>query len=117
MTREEAINHLKDILAEATETEDAVCYVTNEDAEALEMAIEALELKKQHLQATCDEIKCCCPKNRITYSVICERMPNPHIYFDTYEETVHWAEINQPEYRPWYIIERLEQFRVCGVKR
>ena len=45
MTREEAINHLKDILAEATETEHAVCYVTNEDADALEIAIEALERK------------------------------------------------------------------------
>lgn len=43
MSREEAINHLKDILTEATETEHAVCYVTNEDAEALEMAIEALQ--------------------------------------------------------------------------
>lgn len=43
MTKEETINHLKDILAEATETEHAVCYVTNEDAEALEMAIEELK--------------------------------------------------------------------------
>ena len=49
MTREEAKEKLKDILAEATENEDAVCYVTSYDAEALDMAIEALE--QQH----CDD--------------------------------------------------------------
>lgn len=108
MTREEARQMLDTIIN---------CLYTNLTEEPFDMAIEALESKKQHLQATCDEIKCCCPKNRITYSVMCERMPNPHVYFDTYEEAVHWAEITQPEYRPWYIIERLEQFRVCGVKR
>ena len=42
MTREEAIQGLKDILEEATSDKDAVCYVTSEDAEALNMAIEAL---------------------------------------------------------------------------
>lgn len=42
MTREEAIQDLKDILEEATSDKDAVCYVTSEDAEALNMAIEAL---------------------------------------------------------------------------
>ena len=56
MTREEAINHIKDILAEATETEDAVCYVTNGDAEALEMAIEALEFYDKYEQLW-EEIK------------------------------------------------------------
>jgi len=43
MTREEAIEKLKAILAEATEDEDAVCYVTSDDADALDMAIKALE--------------------------------------------------------------------------
>ena len=43
MTRAEAKQKIQDILAEATETEDPVCYVTSEDAEALEAAIEALE--------------------------------------------------------------------------
>lgn len=35
---------LKDILAKATETDDSVCYVTSEDADALKVAIKALEL-------------------------------------------------------------------------
>lgn len=45
MTREEeARKKLEAILEEATEYENAVCYVTGEDAKALEMAIKALEL-------------------------------------------------------------------------
>lgn len=43
MTNREAIDSLKDILAEVTETDAAVCYVTDYDAEPLRMAIEALE--------------------------------------------------------------------------
>ena len=43
MTREEKINRLKDILAEINEDEDAVCYLTSEDNELIESAIEALE--------------------------------------------------------------------------
>ena len=43
MTRKEAIEKIKMILAECTEDEDAVCYVTFDDAEALDMAIKALE--------------------------------------------------------------------------
>ena len=43
MTREEAISNLKMILDEATETDEAVCYVTSDDAEALILAIKALE--------------------------------------------------------------------------
>ena len=43
MTESEAIKKLKDILTECTESEEAVCYVTNVDAPALETAINALE--------------------------------------------------------------------------
>ena len=43
MTREEAIEVLKEILEEATQYEDSVCYVTNVDAFSLQMAIKALE--------------------------------------------------------------------------
>lgn len=42
-TREGAAKKLKDILAEATETDDSVCYVTPDDADVLKAAIEALE--------------------------------------------------------------------------
>jgi len=43
MTRAEAKQKIQDILAEATETESDVCYVTSVCADALELAIEALE--------------------------------------------------------------------------
>lgn len=46
MTNQEAIEVLKGILTEATEYENAVCYVTEVDREPLEMAIEALEDQK-----------------------------------------------------------------------
>lgn len=42
-TEEDAIKRLRDILAEATETDNSVCYVTSDDADALKAAIEALE--------------------------------------------------------------------------
>lgn len=45
MTREEAISNLKMILEEVTETDEAVCYVTSNDAESLILAIKALELQ------------------------------------------------------------------------
>ena len=56
MTREEAISEIKNILEEATETENAVCYVTSEDAEALTMAIEALSREQRKYDAICDEL-------------------------------------------------------------
>ena len=43
MNSEEAISNLKMILDEATETDEAVCYVTSDDAESLILAIKALE--------------------------------------------------------------------------
>lgn len=43
MTDVEVIRKLNDILEEAIETEDAICYVTSVDEEPLRMAIEALE--------------------------------------------------------------------------
>ena len=43
MNKLEAASNVKMILDEATETEEAVCYVTSNDAETLKLAIEALE--------------------------------------------------------------------------
>ena len=43
MTKEDARENLKDILTEATISENSVCYVTGDDAETLETAIKALE--------------------------------------------------------------------------
>ena len=43
MARKESAERIKMILKECTEDEDAVCYVTSDDADALYMAIKALE--------------------------------------------------------------------------
>ena len=43
MNKEDAIKKLKDILEEATETDNSVCYVTSDDADALNEAVEAIE--------------------------------------------------------------------------
>ena len=43
MNREEAVANLKMILEEVTETDEAICYVTSNDAESLILAIKALE--------------------------------------------------------------------------
>ena len=43
MTREEKTSRLKDILSEIDENDNAVCYLTSEDNELIESAIEALE--------------------------------------------------------------------------
>jgi predicted RNA binding protein with dsRBD fold (UPF0201 family) len=43
MTREEKISRLKDIFSEINENDNAVCYLTSEDNELIESAIEALE--------------------------------------------------------------------------
>ena len=48
MTINESIQNLKEILDECTESEDAVCYITNVDATALEMSIKALEEIQQY---------------------------------------------------------------------
>lgn len=61
MTESEAIKKLKDILTECTESEEAVCYVTNVDAPALETAINALK-KQIAKKPDCIEDKMwCCP--------------------------------------------------------
>lgn len=61
MTVKEAIENLKAILEEATETEDAVSYVTSVDAESLNLAISALEKQipqkaQKDLQPTCNNL-------------------------------------------------------------
>lgn len=40
---EEAIKKLKNILVEASENDDSICYVTSDDADAIKAAIQALE--------------------------------------------------------------------------
>lgn len=56
ITRKEAIKKLKDILEEATETDDSVCYVTADDADALKAAINSLEIDERY-ELECE--RCC----------------------------------------------------------
>ncbi len=42
ITIDEAMNNLNGILAEATEDEDSVCYVTKNDSETLQVAIDTM---------------------------------------------------------------------------
>ncbi len=55
------------------------------------------------------------PEEKISYTAICKQMPTPHSYFETYEEAENYAKIEQPAYRPYYIVERVEHFEICGV--
>lgn len=52
--------------------------------------------------------------DKISYSVICEKFPDAHIYFETYDEAKHWAEFEQPNHRPFYIVKRTEHFEIVG---
>lgn len=55
------------------------------------------------------------PEEKISYATICEQMPVPHLYFGTYKEAEDFAKIEQPAYKPYYIVERVEHFEICGV--
>ena len=55
--------------------------------------------------------------DKISYAVICDKFPSPHVYFNTYDEAEHWARFNQPNYRPYYITERTEHFEIVGEVR
>ena len=55
--------------------------------------------------------------DKISYAIICDKFPSPHVYFNTYDEAEHWARFNQPNYRPFYIIKRSEHFEIVGEVR
>jgi hypothetical protein len=55
--------------------------------------------------------------NKKSYAIICDKFPSPQVYFNTYDEAEHWAIINQPNYRPYYIVERSEHFEIVGEVR
>lgn len=55
------------------------------------------------------------PEEKISYAAISQQMPTPHLYFESYKEAEEYAKKEQPEYRPYYIVERVEHFEICGV--
>jgi len=55
------------------------------------------------------------PEEKISYTTICEQMPISNVYFGTYKEAVNFAKSDQPAYRPYYIVKRVEHFEICGI--
>ena len=54
-------------------------------------------------------------EEKISYAAICEQRPNPNLRFGTYKEAEDYAKIEQPAYRPYYIVEIVEHFEICGI--
>ena len=56
-----------------------------------------------------------CPEEKIYYGVICERFPEPSVYFETFDAAIRWAKSDSPAYRPYYIVECVEHYEICGI--
>jgi hypothetical protein len=54
------------------------------------------------------------PQPQITYGYICKKRPNSSVWVKTYEEAVSMAKSDQPVNRPYFIVERIEHFEICG---
>ena len=55
------------------------------------------------------------PDDQIQYGVICESNPIPKVFSDSYESAVLWAKEDNPVYRPYYIVECVTTYEICGV--
>lgn len=55
------------------------------------------------------------PDEIITYGYTRDLSTPPVSWFNSYQEAVECAIIDQPRFRPYYIIERCEHFEVCGI--
>lgn len=109
MTREErgkAIEHINDILTEATEHEDSVSYVTSEDAKWLRLAIEALK------QESCDD----CISRKDTLSEF------KRVYFDN-DTVIRCAELvlgGMPPVKPQYTeaeIQKMQELEQAEIEK
>lgn len=57
------------------------------------------------------------PNDKVSYAIICDKFPNPTVYYDTYDLALKWAKLDQPNHRPHYIVKRTEHFEMCGKVR
>lgn len=55
------------------------------------------------------------PDDEISYAIICNKFPVPQERYTTYDLALKWAKLNQPEYRPFYIVKCTEHFEICGM--
>lgn len=56
-----------------------------------------------------------CPADTIKYSYICDQFPEPTVFFENYESAVSFAKFDQPTNRPYYIVECVTTFEICGL--
>jgi predicted nucleic acid-binding Zn-ribbon protein len=105
MTREEKISRLKDIFSEINENDNAVCYLTSEDNELIESAIEALSQEPCynpdewcHDCSEYNQDKHCCPRfNNVIRNAV-EEMKQPCEDTISRSETIKYLNINMA----WY---------------
>ena len=74
MTRKEAIKGLKDILEEATRTDNSVCYITSADADILKVAINSLEIDERY-ELEYEQIEPC--EDAISRQAVLDIVSNP----------------------------------------
>jgi hypothetical protein len=106
MTRKEKINQLNDIFAEINEDDNAVCYLTSEDNELIESAIEALSQESCYNPdewcRTCSEYnqeKHCCPRyNKVIRNAV-EEMKETNI------RTAEWVLLDECSNSGYYCSE------------
>ena len=53
------------------------------------------------------------PDDKISYAIICNKFPIPQTRYATYDLAVKWAKLDQPNYRPFYIVKCTEHFEIC----
>ena len=102
MIESQAIKQLKDILGECTESDEAVCYVTNVDAPVLKIAINALE--KQIPKK---------PNKAIDRSWGIENEVNVCPVCDCYLTSVHFISIDENEVKG---TDKVAYCETCGQK-
>lgn len=56
------------------------------------------------------------PKDKVSYGIICDKFPEPHAYFSTYDLALRWLKLEQPNNRPHYIVKRTEHYEICDDK-
>ena len=119
--REEQCNKvcriLDDVLANRTTERDSLIVAVRKAFESLEQFGLSEQLPSAQFKRINKEIHEITESDKISYSTICDKFPIPQVYFNTYAEAEHWARFNQPNNRPYYIIERSEHFEIVGEVR
>lgn len=104
MTEQEAMERIKSILYEATADENAVCYVTDYDEDALKIAIKSLEKqipKKVKRKDIREYARFYCPNNHYIFEEHCKFFDsNKHDfskigYCECCGQKLDWSEVEE----------------------